>query len=148
MTEIKIANKVEEIGRISREFHQFAEQHALPYKTVYEIDLLLEEILLNIINYGFKDENPHEVEVKWVLRGDFFHLTIVDDGVAFNLLEKADPDLDADIDERKIGGLGIHLIKKIADYIDYQRIEDKNVLIFEKKINNWRRDGNQTNKEE
>jgi anti-sigma regulatory factor (Ser/Thr protein kinase) len=61
-------------------------------------------------------------------------MRIEDDGVPFNPSESKTPDFQCDIEECKIGGLGIHLIKKMMDEVQYQRVADKNILVLRRKL--------------
>lgn len=95
---------------------------------LFKIELVLEEILVNVIRYGYPG-GAGDIEVGCMLMADNrFHLFICDWGKAFNPLAKADPDLTKGIDERPIGGLGIHLVRKMVDEISYQRTESSNIL--------------------
>lgn len=97
-------------------------------ETLFKIELVLEELLTNVIRHGYADGSG-DIEVGCALIGDArFHLFIRDWGKAFNPLAKEDPDLTQDIDERPIGGLGIHLVRKMVDEINYARAENSNVL--------------------
>lgn len=132
-TEI-LKNKKSEITRISLIMEDFCEENKIPMKLMFEINLVLEEILMNVISYGFSDENEHEIEVGWTLDNQLFYLQVVDDGKEFNPLILPEPELDKTVAERKIGGLGIHLVKKMMCKINYDRVDGKNVLSMTKKI--------------
>ena len=98
-------------------------------KKVYQINLALEELLVNIAKYAYSpgtgiidisydiSDNPKQLQV-----------IIKDKGKEFNPLEKEEPDLTASVKERKIGGLGIYIAKNIVDDITYQRINNENVI--------------------
>ncbi len=95
---------------------------------LFKIELVLEELLTNVIRYGYAD-GAGDIEVGCNRLGDTtFHLFIRDWGNEFNPLAKEDPDLTKGIDERPIGGLGIHLVRKMVDKISYERTDDCNVL--------------------
>jgi len=102
------------------------------------IELSLDELLTNIISYGYNDNDSHLITVDLWLEGEddskFVIIRLVDDGVKFNPLEKKEVDLDLPLEEKQIGGLGIHLVKKLMDELHYERREDKNVLTLKKKL--------------
>ena len=101
-----------------------------------QVELALEEVLVNVINYAYpQDQNPPgtiEVECSW---DDQQILTIVvaDQGAAFDPLNKPDPDTTLSIEERDIGGLGIYLTKKMMDQVTYDRNQGRNQLTMVKK---------------
>lgn len=98
-------------------------------KRVQEIELAVEEALVNIINYAYPDREDGEVEISCGLDGEYRYVVeIRDSGVPFDVAAQSDPDLNANIAERKIGGLGIFLIRKMADEMQYRREGDENVL--------------------
>ncbi|MCX7634751.1 MAG: ATP-binding protein, partial [Syntrophales bacterium] len=93
-----------------------------------EIELCLEEIIVNIINYAYP-EGPGTVEIslREGTEGEL-EMEVVDRGVAFDPLSVDDPDISKDIDERRIGGLGIFFVKQLADRVVYRREGDRNIL--------------------
>ena len=95
-----------------------------------DIKLIAEEIIVNIIDHGYSN-NAGDIEISCWLEGENKFITeIVDSGIAFDILKKEDPDLSLGISERPIGGLGILLIKKLADDVEYRRLKEKNILKF------------------
>jgi serine/threonine-protein kinase RsbW len=93
-----------------------------------ELELVMEEVLVNIIKYAYPDREPEDVMITCSEDGGNLVLDIVDSGVPFDLLAAADPDVTACVDERPVGGLGIYLIKKLADGVKYRREENRNRL--------------------
>lgn len=97
-------------------------------KRVHEIELATEEALVNIFDYAYK-ENNGDVEIICKLDDNKrFIIEIIDTGVPFNVLSVASPDTTADISERHLGGLGVFLIKKFTDAIQYRHENNKNIL--------------------
>ena len=92
------------------------------------IELVMEEALVNVFVHGYP-QNQGQVEVR-CLDSDDSSLTIeiIDTGVSFNPLSLADPDLQPDLDARKIGGMGVFLIRKMTDGVAYRREENNNIL--------------------
>ena len=86
-----------------------------------------EEAIVNVINYAY-GENEGNIEVVCISEDDRFIIKIVDSGSPFNLLSHKDPDIYMDMSERAIGGLGIYLIKKLVDYIEYKRENESNIV--------------------
>ena len=95
---------------------------------IMEIELTLEEALVNIISYAYPGA-AGEMEISCTVGGpDRFILEISDRGIPFDVLSIAEPDLMADVEERKVGGLGVYLIKKLMDDVVYRREEGRNIL--------------------
>ena len=92
------------------------------------IELVMEEALVNVFVHGYP-QNQGQVEVR-CLDSDDSSLTIeiIDTGVSFNPLSLADPDLQPDLDARKIGGMGVFLIRKMTDGVAYRREGNNNIL--------------------
>lgn len=107
----------------------FARDAGFPAKRVQEVELAVEEALVNIINYAYPERENGDVEVKCGLENqDRFLIEIRDKGIPFDVESHSDPDLNANISERKVGGLGIYLIRKMADEVRYRREGEENVL--------------------
>ncbi len=86
----------------------------------------------NVISYGFNDEQRHFIDISLELTANSLTVSITDDGVPFNPLAEAAPDTTLSIEDRQIGGLGIHIVINMVDDISYQRTADKNVLTLTK----------------
>ena len=96
---------------------------------VPRIELVLEEVLTNIINYAYSTgEGDMEVKCTLLNKHDKLCFVIQDWGHPFNPLTENSPDLSGDLFERRIGGLGVFLIRKMVDELDYRREEGKNIL--------------------
>jgi len=93
------------------------------------LELVLEEIILNICDYAYKNIEGM-IEVKTYEKENSFYIQIKDSGNYFNLLEFDEPDTESMIEDRKIGGLGIHFIKKFTASVEYKRENNKNIIEF------------------
>jgi ammonium transporter len=121
-------NDLSEIATINATFEEFAKEHNLPAKIRRRMAIAFDDLLNNVISYAFRDEDEHEVEIRAELTGNRLTVTISDDGIPFNPLGIKTPDTSLSLEEREIGGLGIHLVRNMVDDISYQRRIDKNVL--------------------
>ncbi|MDQ5987204.1 MAG: Serine-protein kinase RsbW [Syntrophus sp. SKADARSKE-3] len=93
-----------------------------------EIELCLEEVLVNIINYAYPDSpGDFEIACRMTDNGTLI-IDIIDQGIPFDVLSVDDPNTAATVDERRIGGLGIFFVKQLMDDVQYHRINDKNIL--------------------
>jgi anti-sigma regulatory factor (Ser/Thr protein kinase) len=113
-----------------------AKKIGLSKKLIFEINLALDELFTNIISYGFKDEEEHIIKVTIKPQNEELCLCIEDDGVPFNPIDFETPDVACSVENCKIGGLGIHIMRKLMDEICYQRCDDKNILTLKKTLSN------------
>lgn len=130
----EIDNDMAEIARIAALVERFGAYHGLPEKVVYEMQLAFDELLTNIISYGFLDGGRHRITALLGVEGDRLEAEIVDDGIAFDPLAVPAPDLSVPIEERKIGGLGIHLVRSVMDHVSYHRADGRNYFKMIKKV--------------
>lgn len=94
----------------------------------HDVQLVTEEVVCNALDYGRIEGRQHEISVGIAIEGDLITLEFKDDCVAYNPLERPEPDLDADIADRPVGGLGVHLVKQLAEEVTYAREGAHNVL--------------------
>jgi serine phosphatase RsbU (regulator of sigma subunit)/anti-sigma regulatory factor (Ser/Thr protein kinase) len=132
--EIKLNNKLSELERFNQTLTEFGQQHGLGPKVMHDLNLVLEEILTNIISYGYTDNREHEIRVNLSAQPGEVTAEVQDDGQPFNPLEAAEPNTTKPLEERTIGGLGIHLVRKLMDGVEYQRREGKNLLVMKKHL--------------
>lgn len=132
--ELVIGNRLSEIDRVNKTFNAFSQQNELPDSVRRAFNLVFDELLNNIISYAFPDNGRHLIEIR--ISGTDKHLNAVieDDGIPFNLLEVEEPELNEELAERKVGGLGIHLVKRLMDDVQYKRHEEKNRITLTKYI--------------
>jgi len=130
-----VENQMSELTKVADFLDNLGEEWGITAALVFSLNLVLEEALTNIVLYGFDDGNQHTIEIDFDKDGDELTITLIDDGVQYDPTLKADPDLTLSAEERPIGGLGIFLIKKIMDKVEYQHKENKNFLILTKNIN-------------
>ena len=133
---VKITNKRPEIARLSGIIEEFMDTNDVPMSVSFAIDLALDELLTNVISYGFPADESHFIDITIELTEEEVCVQITDDGLAFNPLEQDEADTTLSIDEREIGGLGIHLVKKTMNSIEYQRTDNKNILTLKKALSN------------
>ncbi len=99
---------------------------------IQKFSIAFDELLNNIISYGFDDEKEHIIKVNVELKGERLIITLIDDGVPFNPFKKDPPDTMLSVKERVIGGLGIHIVKSLMDEYEYKRNVDKNIITLVK----------------
>jgi serine/threonine-protein kinase RsbW len=96
---------------------------------VFKVELVLEEVLTNVIHYGYPLK-AGEMEVGCAIEDNSFCFRVTDWGIPFNPLERPEPELCEDISDRQVGGLGIYLVRHLVDQLTYQRREGGNMLTF------------------
>lgn len=129
-------NNLDQLDNLHAMTKGFGDVHGLGKRTIFEMNLVLEEVFTNIIAYGHGDKNGHQVQFSLEYNKNYIIIHIEDDGTPFNLLEAEPAKLDTDLEHRSVGGLGIHLIRKLMDNVTYQRIGSKNVVILKKNCRN------------
>jgi sigma-B regulation protein RsbU (phosphoserine phosphatase) len=113
----------------------FGNSYGLHPKIVFHLTLVLDELITNVISYGYADFDEHPIDVTIALQGDELTIRLEDDSEPFNILEAPEPELNLPLDQRvKPGGLGIHLVKSMVHGIHYERENGKNVLTLHKNI--------------
>ena len=124
---LKLPARIENLQRLMESVSNCARAQDFDQKKIQEIELAVEEALVNIFNYAYPDA-PGEVEVNCRADHDHFTIEIIDSGIPFDITSLPNPDFTADVDDRKIGGLGIFLIKRVMDEVRYCRENDRNIL--------------------
>jgi anti-sigma regulatory factor (Ser/Thr protein kinase) len=125
-----LANDLAEVPRLAARVEEFCRSGHVPSRIVGRFNLALEEALTNVISYAFSDGARHEIEVRIERHGSHLSASISDDGKPFDPLSLPAPDLHAPLADRKVGGLGIHLLRLMMQSVEYRRIGGRNVLTF------------------
>jgi anti-sigma regulatory factor (Ser/Thr protein kinase) len=121
-------NNLNDLERVTDEALAFAEQFGISPTVDYRIRLSIEEMATNILKYAFTDSDPHSILLRLQIEPDHVRLLLEDDGQPFDPLGAAEPDTALPLEERSIGGLGIHLIRNFASKMQYERKNDRNRL--------------------
>ena len=125
---LRLPAELESLERFREFVAAKAAESGLDARLLPKIELVIEEILTNQVMHAYK-ERGGEAEVACFPRPDgCFCLQLTDWGPAFDPLTQAAPDTSAPLEERQIGGLGIHLVKNMADHLEYRREGGKNIL--------------------
>ena len=118
--EIKLRNQLSELASANHTLSDFGRQRGLPDNVLHDLNLALGEILTNIISYGYTDSEEHEITVRLSVESGEMRVDVEDDGQPFNPLEAPEADATKPLEERAIGGLGVHLVRKLTDGLEYQ----------------------------
>jgi sigma-B regulation protein RsbU (phosphoserine phosphatase) len=130
---VRLRNDPSEIYRLNQIVTEFAVQHDLGAELAFRVNLVLEEVLINVIAYGYDDSLEHEISVRLSWLDPDIELEVKDDGRPFNPLEAPQPEMEKPLIERPVGGWGIHLIRRLMDHLEYRRERDKNCLLLRTK---------------
>ncbi len=126
--EISISNQLENITKTIEFFDDFCEKNSLDMSVNQKINLALDDLINNIISYGYRDDLEHHIDIKFNLFEKRIVVIVEDDAVPFNPFDGDGVDVSLSLEERDIGGLGIHLIKKLMSQDNYSRKANRNVV--------------------
>ena len=130
--ELSLVNDLREIGAAAEKIDAFCKARSLSPQIAYAVNLSIDEILTNTISYGYDDEAEHRIDLTLRQEGDTLVVVIVDDGRAFDSSLEREPNVDATLEERALGGLGLFLVQQMMDDVDYQRRDALNVITLRK----------------
>lgn len=126
---LTIKNEISELERLAAFLEELGETFGLSLKIVLNLNLVLEELVTNIIFYGYEDKEPHSIVLEFTVDDEKVIISITDDAKPFDPTQKDAPDsLEKPIEDRNIGGLGIHLVTTLMDSFTYRRDNNHNVL--------------------
>jgi len=133
---IIVKAETDRLREVTDTVDQFLAERACPPGTQTIVDIVLEEIFVNIASYAYEEgveTDSDTVEIICEVSDDgVVRLIFADNGVQYNPLKKNNPDLNASVDERQIGGLGIYMVKNMVDKISYDYVDGQNVLTIDK----------------
>lgn len=132
--ELEIHNEISELNRVAAFVEEVGEELQLTPELVFNLNLVLEEAVSNIIYYAYPKQVEHEIVVQAELMDKSLVFTLTDSGKPFDPTQAEDADITLSGEERQIGGLGIFLIKQIMNEVEYQRVEGKNVFTLKKVV--------------
>ena len=134
---LKVFAKKEELEKVQTFIDTILEEQQFPMQAILQVDIAIEELFVNIVYYAYSDdveEADRIVEVVCKISGeDTIEIELKDGGKEFNPLERKDPDIMASLEEREIGGLGIYMVKKSMDGVEYERKNLQNIIRIYKK---------------
>jgi anti-sigma regulatory factor (Ser/Thr protein kinase) len=130
-----LTNKRRELARLGELIDQFGQDCGLSPDDKATVYLTLDELVSNIIKYGYDDTREHQIHVTVTVGHDLLTISIEDDGKPFNPSEAPSPNLDLPIENRPVGGLGVYIVKSFADVLDYRRERGRNIVRVEKRMN-------------
>jgi anti-sigma regulatory factor (Ser/Thr protein kinase) len=109
-------------------------ERKLPPALVFDLYVVLDEVLSNILKYGYTDSAAHEIHVKLSATEAAVDIVVEDDGRVYDPFAVPAPDPSLSLAQRPLGGLGLHFVRNLMDDVKYQRENDRNYLFLNKKI--------------
>jgi serine/threonine-protein kinase RsbW len=125
---LQVGNNLSDLSSLQKHVCDFLDRQTVQTGVVYNVCLAVEEMLTNTIKYGYADALPHEIAVSLTLTPGEIILVIEDDARAFDPQAAPEPDLTLPMEQRPIGGLGLHLVRSLSSRMDYRRQDDRNIL--------------------
>ena len=132
---IILTNDISEVSKLNEFVEEIGNEFSLTPDVVFNLNLVLEEAVVNVINYAYPKEEHQSIYLSATLHEATIVLILTDTGKEFDPTMAPDVDITLSADEREIGGLGIFLIRQIMNEVKYERIDGKNILTLEKKLN-------------
>lgn len=129
-----LKNQVEELNKLPEFVDTVCEEAGIDMALIASLNLALEEAATNVVLYAY-GKNEGELDIEAVYTDKYLKFILIDTGIAFDPTHKEEVDTTLGVEERSIGGLGIHLVRQIMDSVNYERINGKNVLTLIKRLN-------------
>ncbi len=128
----RVPAQISEIEGITEAIRVWADEHAIPARIINSVILMLDELLTNVVTHGYAQDDGGEMDVSLNLQAHAIEVVIRDSATAFDPFSIPEPDTSLGVDEREIGGLGVHFVRKMADSFSYHRDGEINEVRFSK----------------
>ena len=131
---IEVPNTRDAIAPASAQAEHWLQSHSPSAQTLNLLLTAIEELVLNCIDYGYDDSDPHTISLVLFIDRETLTLTVIDDGRPFDPLAAPPPDLSLPVEARPVGGLGIYLLRQLSDQVAYERRNGANHLTITKRL--------------
>jgi serine/threonine-protein kinase RsbW len=125
---LTLANRMEEVPRLVERLDAFGQEAQLPDDVVFRLTVALDEVVTNIVRYAFDSQGGHDILLGITVDERFVTAVVEDDGPPFDLRTVPPADVDAPIELRPIGGLGVHLVRSLTHTLEYRREGPRNIV--------------------
>ena len=125
---IDLDNRITEVDRLLAELAAFCKNYDVPVKAAGHMELALHELVVNVISYAWDDGGDHRLTVRIAVGASHLTAEISDDGRAFNPLERSAPNVSGCLEEREVGGLGLHIVRTSVEKMYYRNDGQYNYL--------------------
>jgi serine/threonine-protein kinase RsbW len=134
VAEYRLRNDLTESRQIEKWLQSFAESAHLSPAARNAFDLALVEWVTNVISYAYDDAREHWIVIRFLTASGLARVEVEDDGREFNPLTLSAVDTTAALEQRKIGGLGVHLVRRLVDSVEYRREGGRNILTMTRRV--------------
>lgn len=131
---LEVRNSRDAIAPASEAAEAWLMRHEPSPEALYFLLLAIEELVTNCIAYGYDDAGEHTIALSLSVADHKLTMTVIDDGHPFDPLAAPPPDLSLDIQHRPLGGLGIFLLRELADHMAYEHLDNTNRLTLTKRM--------------
>jgi anti-sigma regulatory factor (Ser/Thr protein kinase) len=131
---VELAPDLTEISRLTEAFESLADELRLSPAATFELTLVLDELVTNVINYGGVPPGGERIRVEFRAGDGALEITISDPGKPFDPRDAKPPDTDSPLEDREIGGLGVHLVRNMVDTFAYRYEGGRNMVTLLKRI--------------
>ena len=125
---ITLTNDVQEVPRLNVFVDEVCKDMGCDMETTMRMNLAIEEAVVNVIDYAYPSGTVGSIDIKVTIYDNHMEFVISDSGTPFDPTKKEDVDISLPVEERRIGGLGIHLVRQLMDKINYERKDGRNIL--------------------
>ena len=130
----ELKNKLSELNTLGSKLENFGQSLGLSKKVIFQVNLVLDELFTNIVSYGFEDHGRHKIKFDLSHRNGVMIIRIEDSGKAFDPASADTTASEPPIENCRIGGLGLHLVRRLIDEMVYERRKNKNIITIKKII--------------
>lgn len=130
--ELSLKNDLSELAVAAEHIDRFCAANGLPSGVAFAVNLSVDELLTNTIRYGYADGGARRIDMTVRLEGGVLAIELADDARPYDPTLVPYPDLDAPIEERPVGGLGVHFVREKMDGFSYRRAEGRNIVTLTK----------------
>ena len=129
-----VPSEATQLPVLAQFLHEFWSAAALPPTQSLPFEIALEEVFMNVVMHGTPAGRQGRVEVCLALADDSLTLAVEDDGPPFDPLTLPAPDVNASLDQRQVGGLGVYFVRQLMDAVSYRRVGPRNQLRMTKQV--------------
>jgi len=130
--DLRLDSSLSEIARLAEAVDVFCASHGLSEHTAFQFNLCFDELLTNAILHGFGGAPGHGIYVHLTLTGNWLQGGIVEDSPAYDPWQRGEPDTSVSLEDREIGGLGVHIVRTMMEKVRYARVDGENRITFGK----------------
>lgn len=135
LKEIIIEATIANIIKVTDFINEELDLYNCPNEDKININIAIDEIITNIAKYAYNQSEVGEITVKFDISDNQVNIIFIDSGIPYNPVIQPEPDITLSAEDRKIGGLGIFLVKKLMDEVSYEYLDGKNILRIKKFLN-------------